>query len=132
MSLCVGIGYIVVTDVPWHPAFTLGYAVVLGVGIDFDHFVIARYNTGSWQAVRRCLAKPQLVLTAQHRIFADDAIFPVERLLSHLVVTPILVGGTAVVSSSLGVLAAIVLYTHITADVIADARHHEDYVVPRR
>ncbi|MFC7018141.1 MULTISPECIES: hypothetical protein [Haloarcula] len=100
----------------------VGYAVVVGVAIDVDHFVVARLTTGEWTAVRRCLRNPRLVVLAQDEIFDPGDLTPLQRLLSHHVIAGALVGGLWVVSEPLAVFTAVVLYAHVVADLVWDNR----------
>ena len=63
----------------------VAYAVVLGVGVDFDHFLVARYNAGDWRALRACLADPRLAFVSQEEIFAPEEVGVLQRLLTHVV-----------------------------------------------
>jgi hypothetical protein len=100
----------------------VAYAVVVGVAIDLDHFVVARLTTGEWTAVRRCLRNPRLVVLAQDDIFDPGDLTPLQRLLSHHVIGGALVGGLWVVSEPLAVFTAVVLYAHVLADLVWDNR----------
>ncbi len=119
--------------VPWWAA--LGWAVAVGVGIDFDHFLIARLVTGEWTALRRVAGNPLLVVTAPDEIFEDDDLWAIQRLLSHAVLGGVLVGGLLLWSASVAVFTALVLYAHVLADLVWDNynleryhRRHADYV----
>jgi hypothetical protein len=100
----------------------VAYAAVVGVGIDFDHFPLARFNDGDWRATRRLLRNPRLALFEQSGIFEEGQISPLQRLLSHVVVTGLLVGTLALVDPFLAVFTAVVLYAHVLADLYADNR----------
>lgn len=114
------------------PTFPLplavAYAGVIGVAIDLDHFLVARYNTGTWDAVRTCLRSPGIVLFDQDAIFETDAIWPLERLLTHVVVMGTIVLGLAFVDQFLALLSAIVLYGHLLSDLLWDVRRHDEYL----
>jgi hypothetical protein len=98
----------------------VGYAAVVGVGIDFDHFLVARLNAGDWAALRRCLRRPRIVLVDQEAIFEPLEVNPVERLLSHVVIAGALVGGLWPVSPYVAWLTGVVLYAHLLGDLVAD------------
>lgn len=117
-----------VASPPLADAILVGYAGALGVGIDFDHFLIARWNTGDWTAVRRVLARPSIVFVDQDAIFDENDLFALQRLLSHVVIGGLLVGALAVVLPSLALVSAVVLYAHVLADLVDDNRRHEAYV----
>ena len=106
----------------------VAYAVVLGVGVDFDHFLVARYNAGDWRALRACLADPRLAFVSQEEIFAPEEVGVLQRLLTHVVlagvvVAALLAGGLV----DLAVLSAVVLYVHVLADLAWDVvrRDHQ-------
>lgn len=115
-------------DLPVSPVLAVGYAAALGVGIDLDHFLVARYNTGDWSAVRACLRDPRIVLVDQGAIFEPDAIWPVERLLTHVVAMGAIVVGLAAVAPSLALLSAVVLYGHLLSDLLWDVSRHDVYL----
>ncbi|QLG27462.1 hypothetical protein HUG10_07815 [Halorarum halophilum] len=106
----------------------VAYAGVLGVGIDLDHFLVARYNTGNWNAVRTCLRSPRVVLFDQGAIFEPDAIWPIERLLTHVVAMGAIVLGLAFVDGILAILSAVVLYGHLLSDLLWDVWRHDEYL----
>lgn len=97
------------------------YAGAAGVLIDLDHFLIARLNTGTWRAVRACLADPSLVFFRQEEIFEEDEVGSHRRLLSHALLGGALVGGLALVDPFLALFTALVLYGHVVSDLLAEA-----------
>ena len=106
----------------------VAYAVVLGVAIDFDHFLVARYNTGSWRALRACLSDPRRVFLAQGEIFDAGEVWPLERLLSHAVLAGVLVAGLLAAGLvGLAVVSAVVLYVHVLADLVWDVARQAEY-----
>lgn len=96
------------------------YAAVVGVGIDLDHFPLARFNDGDWRAARRVLRNPRMVLFDQTSIFEEDQLSPLQRLLSHVLVGGLFVGGIALASPLLAGFTAAVLYAHVLSDLYAD------------
>jgi len=102
-------------------------ALVAGVGIDVDHFLIARLTTGEWRALRRCLSNPRLVFFDQDGIFQHGSIRPLQRLLSHVVIIAVVVPALALVDVALAVFVAAVLYVHLFADLVWDnyREYHE-------
>ncbi|KTG11170.1 hypothetical protein AUR64_05535 [Haloprofundus marisrubri] len=100
--------------------FVLVYSAIIGVGIDFDHFLVARVNTGSWHAARDCLRNPTRVFAGQDEIFEDGEVGTLRRLLSHVVIVGLLIPVLAVVSLPLALLTAVVLYGHLLSDLIWD------------
>ncbi|WP_049928281.1 hypothetical protein [Halopiger goleimassiliensis] len=101
-------------------AVLVGYGTVLGVAIDFDHFLIARLKTGTWDAVRFCLRNPTAAVAAQDRIFRPGDVGVLSRLLSHLLLAGLVVPLLAAVSVPLSILTGIVLYVHVVTDVVWD------------
>lgn len=108
--------------------FFWAFFVAIGVGIDFDHFVIARLNRGDWTNLRRCVRDPARVFVDQGSIFDDGDVWRDQRLLSHL-----LVGGTlATLVWPIGRYAAfgvaVAIYTHVLADLYSDIRTRDEYL----
>lgn len=126
LSVAVGAGALVVLpqvrigSVAVPSAALLAYAVALGVFVDLDHFLIARYRTGSWAALRFCLRNPTAAFASQDRIFDPGDVGTLHRLLSHLLVAGVLVLLLSVASVSLAALTAVVLYAHLVSDVVWD------------
>jgi hypothetical protein len=120
LSLAVAGAAVFVLDLPIGWPVAVALALVAGVGIDFDHFLVARVTTGEWRALRRCLANPRLVVLEQDEIFAPDAITELQRLLSHVLVIGVVVPVAAVVDPALAVFVAAVLYVHLLADLVWD------------
>lgn len=106
------------TVLPFAVVVTVGVAA--GVGIDLDHFFIARGKTGRWDAVRFCLSHPTAVATDQDRIFGHGDVGILSRLLSHLLIVGVGVPVLALSSRSLAILIGVVLYVHIVCDVVWD------------
>jgi hypothetical protein len=98
----------------------IGYAVVVGVGIDFDHFLIERLLHGEWRGVRRAIDRPRRVLLDQSDLFEDGTISSLDRLLSHVVIIGIVVPATWLVAPALGLLTVLVLYGHVLSDLVWD------------
>ena len=108
----------------------VAYAAAVGVGIDFDHFLLARLNAGDWRALRYCLHHPSVVFLDQSSIFESGEVGSLHRLLSHALIGGALVAGLAFVRPALAVLTAVVLYVHVVADLVADVREFEEPVSP--
>ena len=100
----------------------VGYAVVVGVAIDVDHFLDARLIGGDWAALRRCLRNPRIVFVDQGAIFESGELGPLHRLLSHHVIGGAVVAGLWAVSEPLALFTAVILYAHVLADLVADNR----------
>ncbi|SDQ48911.1 hypothetical protein [Natronobacterium texcoconense] len=98
----------------------VGYGIAVGVLIDLDHFLIARYKTGRWDAVRFCLQNPTAAVADQSRIFGRGDVGVLSRLLSHLLIAGVFVAFLAVASVSLAILTGVVLYVHLVSDVAWD------------
>jgi len=109
LDLLTGLGWVV-------------FAAVVGVGIDFDHFLVAWYNTGDPRAIRYCLRNPRAVVTDQSSIFYEYEIGKLDRLLSHMLVGGPFVAVLWVVAPTLAALAAATLYVHVVADLYQDIR----------
>jgi hypothetical protein len=106
-----------------HPAVVVGYATAIGVLIDLDHFLWARYNTGDWAALRGVLADPVGTLLDQSRIFAETDLEALERLLSHVVVVGVAVPLTWWLDPAFGMVTAVTLYAHVLSDLVWDVWH---------
>ncbi|MFU8870048.1 hypothetical protein [Natronococcus sp.] len=115
------------------------YGTIVGVAIDLDHFVIARLETGTWDALRFCLADPIAAFTDQDGIFERGDVGALSRLLSHLLLAGIVVPALALESGSLALVTGAVLYVHVVTDVAWDIRRLRrrasvatDEIVPSR
>jgi len=124
ISIVVGAAIALLTTSPIPDLALVAYAGVLGVAIDFDHFLDARLVTGDWRAARYCLRNPRVVFTDQGSIFEHDELTPLHRLLSHVVIVGVYVPLVWLVSPSLAVVSAVVLYFHVLADLVADVQNH--------
>lgn len=128
----LAVALLVVAPPPAHPLFLVGFVLFVGVGIDADHFLIARVNTGSWNNLRRVIRDPRLVFFDQSSIFDTLDVWAEDRLLSHL-----LLGGIGVIffwavgQPYWAGVAAAALYTHILADVYDDRRYREQRAVEK-
>jgi hypothetical protein len=128
VSLAVGAGCVLALELPVSAPLALVWALVVGVGIDLDHFVVTGLK-GTWGPVRRCLRDPTLVVAGQADIFEAGDLWPLERLLSHLLVAGPLAALAWWVAPTVGLLTAATLYAHLLADVAWDVvgqdRYHE-------
>lgn len=127
VSAVVGAGGVVAFSlpIPWWAA--VGYAVIVGVAIDFDHFVVARLESGEWTALRRCLRNPRLVFVGQDEIFDPMDLWALQRLLSHHLIGGVAVAGLWLVSEPLALFTALVLYAHVLCDLVWDNYQLETY-----
>ena len=124
ISLAVGAAVAVLTgQPPLLAAATVGYAAVLGVGIDFDHFLVARINTGRWDALTGVIHNPRRAFFDQGDIFEDgEDVTKIQRLLSHVVIAGVLVAGLYPFLPYFALLSAVVLYVHVLCDLYRDVR----------
>jgi hypothetical protein len=97
--------------------------VFVSVFVDLDHFLIARRMAGDWSNLRRAVSNPRVGLVDQEEVFVDvdEPRLRQYRLLSHLLVGGVLVAVLSQVESRLAVLAAVLLYAHVVADLLRDA-----------
>lgn len=129
ISLAVGVAAVALTNAPYPDVAVVAYAALVGVAIDFDHFVVSRLHCGDWRAARRCLDDPKIVFLDQSAIFDDDDLWTHQRLLSHVVITGVFVPGVYLLSGPfLALVSAVVLYAHVLADLVEDNRNHEQYL----
>lgn len=104
------------------------YGTAVGVFIDLDHFLIARFKTGRWDAVRFCLSNPAAAVGDQSEIFEPGDVGVLSRLLSHVVIAGIVVPVIALLSVPLAIVTGVVLYAHLLADLVWDIALLEDHV----
>lgn len=103
----------------------LGYAILIGVFIDLDHFVLARGGAGDWLELKKAVSSPFSAFTDAEQIFERN-VFPSEaRFLSHIALLYLLTGLSFIVSGKLAFFTASIISLHITTDVYADIRNHE-------
>ncbi|MFB6135281.1 MAG: hypothetical protein ABEJ04_00805 [Halobacteriaceae archaeon] len=106
----------------------VGLSAAVGVGIDVDHFLVARLHAGTWRAAREFARRPWTVFTAPDEIFEPGELWPLQRLLSHVVLGGVLVLALAAVRPTLALVAAVSLYAHLLADLVEDNRNHRSYL----
>lgn len=123
ISLVVAGLALALTDPPLSTPVVVAVALVAGVLIDLDHFVLAARRTGGLAAVRRCLRDPKIVVFDQSRIFEDGEVGMVERLLSHVVIGGVAVPLCWLSSPYLAGLVGVTVYVHVLADLVADSRN---------
>lgn len=122
LSVAAGLPLALTLQTPLSPAGIVAYAAVLGTLIDLDHFPLSRYNTGDWRTLRRGLRDPRLLTVAQSELIAEGEVHPFQRLVSHLVIAGVAVGGLALADQwGLAQVTAVVLYVHLLADVAWEA-----------
>lgn len=98
-----------------------GYAVLLSVFVDLDHFVVARSRTGDWSHLRRALADPVGAFTDQDAVFAGMAI-GYERLLTHALLGTGLCLVWYAVWPPFAAYTGVVLYAHVVADLVREVQ----------
>lgn len=110
-------------SVPLEAAGLVAYGLLLSVFVDLDHFAVARYHSGDWAHLRRCVTDPVFAFTEQEQVFegVDTRTLEVHRLLSHLLLGGALVGGLGLVRPVYALFTAGVLYVHVVADLLRDA-----------
>jgi hypothetical protein len=133
LSVLAGAALVPFVDTGLGPVGHVAYAAVLGVGIDVDHFLVARLNTGSWRALHGLAATPTRAFFAQDELFERGEVGVLDRLLSHVLIAGALVGGLLVVdalalapdslgidATALAVVGGVVLYVHLLSDLVWD------------
>ncbi|WP_158056847.1 hypothetical protein [Halorussus halophilus] len=107
---------------PVEAVVLVAYGVLLSVFIDLDHFVAARLHAGDWSHLRRCVTDPVFAFTQQEQVFdgVDTNTLETHRLLSHALVGGVLVVATTLLAPVYGLFTAVVLYVHVTADLLRD------------
>lgn len=96
------------------------YGVALSVLVDLDHFIVARITVGDWRNLRRLLDDPVGTLADQSRLFDEDHLTELQRLLSHVLLAGPLVVAAWVLAEPLGEFTVGVLYVHLLADLLRD------------
>ncbi len=109
-AVAMGIGPLVA--VPW--------ALAVGVGIDLDHFLVARLVDGDWAALTDGLREPRRLVVDQDALFVDSGMDRLDRLLSHAVLGGVGVGLVLPLAPDLAVLTGVTLYVHVLADLVWD------------
>jgi len=104
------------------------YMVAVGVGIDADHFLVARLNRGDWKNTRRCIQNPSLLLSGQTAIFDPGDLWRDQRLLSHLLIGGFLVVAVWPLHRYWAFGTAVTVYTHLVADLYSDMGTREEYM----
>lgn len=128
VSLVVG-GAIVVWTTPSDPVLVVVVTAVAGTAIDLDHFLVARVQTGSWDAVRRGLDDPRRLVIRQSELFERGDVGVLHRLLSHTVLAGVTVGVVHTLATPLILPVALGLYAHVLTDLVADVTRVDGVVV---
>jgi hypothetical protein len=128
ISAVVGISLAATAPEFHQPIYILAFVVVLGVGIDLDHFVIGRINRGDWSNLTRCLRNPSQVFVDQASIFDQGDIWRDQRLFSHLLIGGVLIVFVWYVSEYLAFVTAVTIYTHVLSDLYSDIRTRDAYL----
>ena len=126
LIISVAVGAIVAVTTgqpPLSAAVTVGYAAALGVGIDVDHFVIARLNTGDWETLLGVVRDPRRAVFDQTDIFeGDEDVTRLQRLLSHVLLSGLLVAVLYPISPYAALVSGAVLYVPVLSDLYQDVR----------
>lgn len=120
ISIGIGVALYALLDAPVAGPLIIPYAAVVGVGIDLDHFLIARLNSGNWRATTSVLKDPRRAFFDQESIFEPDEVLVLQRLLTHVGISGVLTVGLYPISDVLAVATAAVLYGHVLSDLLAD------------
>ncbi len=92
------------------------YGIITGVLIDLDHFLIARYNSGSWKHLSGALRNPLATFMGTRKTFEGN-VRAEERLWTH---TAILLVSTPLVfllDRNLAIINLVAILLHIAADL---------------
>jgi len=131
ISVIIGVPLAVTEPEVHQQLYILIYVVVLGVGIDLDHFVIGRINRGDWSNLTRCIRSPSQVFVDQASIFERGDIWRDQRLFSHLLISGVLIGLVWFIGEYLAFVTAVTVYTHVIADLYSDMRTRDAYLNQR-
>ncbi|MDY6773589.1 MAG: hypothetical protein SVS85_00185 [Candidatus Nanohaloarchaea archaeon] len=109
------------------PGFLFFYclAVAAGVLIDLDHFLLARWKTGSWEQLFKALESPYRTFTDEDSVMGEDmggTVSPGDRIVSHLTVL-MLVLALYLFQPRLSLLLVYTVSLHILADLFQDWRN---------
>jgi len=100
------------------------YGLALGVLIDLDHFLWARYNHGHWNHLRDALKAPRTTMEENAEIM-DGALGEAQRYSSHFVIMVLATGIAYFGGANLAALTLIMLVSHILTDLYASYRDDE-------
>lgn len=128
LSAALGLAIVALAPPGTSPVPLWLFVVGLGVGIDLDHFLLARLNRGDWANLRRCLADPARVFFDQDSIFEPGDVWREQRLLSHALLGGALVAALWPLARYWALAAAATVYVHVLADLYHDARTRTSYL----
>ena len=111
---------VVVAEPPVSTPILVIVGLVLGVGIDADHFPLARLNRGDWTPLHRCVRQPSIVFLDQDAIFEPGDVGARQRVVSHVVLGGLALGGLSVLNRTLVLVGALVLVVHLLMDGVYD------------
>ncbi len=97
------------------------YGLAIGVLIDLDHFLWARYNHGHWDHLKDALRAPKTTMKENAEIM-DGALGEAQRYTSHFVILVLGTGLAYFAGPQLAALTLIMLSSHILSDVYASYR----------
>lgn len=104
------------------------YFVLLGTVIDFDHFVIARFNSGNWRHLIESIRNPSQLFFDQTAIFEPGDLYRDQRLFTHHIILGFVTVITWFISPFLTFASAVAIYIHILADLYADMKTRRQYI----
>jgi hypothetical protein len=106
---------------PRAKAFRSRHGRPLRHAIDLDHFLLARLNTGNWDALLGVVRNPHRAFLDQENVFEEgEDVTKLQRLLSHVLLAGLLVAVLYPLSRYVAVLSAVVLYFHVLGDLGRD------------
>lgn len=94
------------------------YGLSIGVMIDLDHFLWARYNHGHWNHLRDALNAPTTAMKENAEIM-EGALGEQQIYTSHFVILVLGTGIAYLGGANLAALTLIMLSSHILTDVYA-------------
>lgn len=101
------------------------YGLSLGVLIDLDHFLWARYNHGHWNHLKDALQAPKTAMQENAEVM-EGALGEQQRYTSHFVILVLGTGLAYFGGEDLAALTLIMLSSHILSDVYAS--YQEDVI----
>lgn len=132
ISAVVGIPLTIAAPGLQQQVYLLIYMIVLGVGIDLDHFIIGRINRGDWSNLACCIRNPSQVFVNQESIFEQGDVWRDQRLFTHLVIGSGLVVTLWFINEYLSFITTVTIYTHVLADLYSDMRTRDTYLNQNR
>lgn len=94
------------------------YGLALGVLIDMDHFLWARYNHGHWDHLKDALKAPKETMKNNAQVM-EGALGEKQRYTSHFVILVLGTGLAYAGGPNLAALTLVMLSSHILSDIYA-------------